>query len=339
MYAILDDIKNRSLKKVYLLFGDERYLVKQYKERLIYAYTGVKSMSELRGDMNYLRLQGEDVSVEKITDFGMTFGFFANYRLIVVENSGYFDKGGNGEALVSFINALPDQTYIVFAEENVLKTSKLYKTVEKIGHCAEFKQMNEERIKQWIAKRAANEGKSITLGAANEIIKRIGFDMSDIATELEKLFCYCMDKEVIEKQDVMEIVTVHLSDHVFDMIAAMGRGDSKQALSLYYDLLGLKVPSMRILSLLIRQFNQLYLVRDLTDKGFDKRRIAEKTDIQLFIVDKCLGQISGFSLKGLRNALIDCAEYEKNFKTGNISEKLGLEVLLVKYSNKEERNN
>ena len=338
MYVILDDIKNRKLKQVYLLFGEEKYLIRQYRDSLIKNVTKKSNLSELKGDMNYLRIEGTDATPTAIVDFGNTIPFFADYRLLVVENSGLFE-GDAGNKVAEFLNDIPEQTTILFVENTVYRTTKLFKAVEKYGHCAEFKQMTEDKIKQWIAKRAASEGKSITVGAVNEVIKRIGYDMSDISMELEKLFCYCLNKEVIEKSDVETIVTTHLSDHVFDMIAAMGRGDSEEALRLYYDLLGLRVPCQKIHSLIVRQFNQLYMVRELRDKGYDKRRIADKTGMKPFVVDKCLGQIAGFSLKGLRNALTDCAEYEQNYKLGNISDKLGLEIILVKYSNKEQRDN
>ena len=67
-----------------------------------------------------------------------------------------------------------------------------------------------------------------------------------------------------------EICTVQTTGQIFEMIRALAEKNQKKALNLYYDLLSLKEPPMRILFLIARQFNQLLLVKSLAAKGYDR---------------------------------------------------------------------
>ena len=42
--------------------------------------------------------------------------------------------------------------------------------------------------------------------------------MDNIYMELEKLICYCMDKDVVEASDVEAVCTNRITNHIFDMI-------------------------------------------------------------------------------------------------------------------------
>lgn len=66
--------------------------------------------------------------------------------------------------------------------------------------------------------------------------------MENIDKELEKLLCYCMDKDVIELSDVEAVTTEQITNKVFEMVDAIASHKQKRALELYYDLLALKEP-------------------------------------------------------------------------------------------------
>ena len=64
------------------------------------------------------------------------------------------------------------------------------------------------------------------------------------------------------------------------MLRAVTEKKQKKALDLYYDLLALKEPPMRILFLLARQFNLIWQVKELEKEGYDQCRIAKRTGLQ-----------------------------------------------------------
>ena len=229
MQRINEDIKNGKFKQCYLLYGEEAYLRKQYRDRLKQAMTA-------EGDtMNYSYFEGKDISVPAVIDLAETLPFFADRRVIVMENSGLFKHGG--EQLAEYLQEPAQSAYFILVETEADKRSKLFKTVSSKGMAVEFPVQSEATLKKWILGMIKKEGKQITEPALHYFLEKTGTDMENIRKELEKLICYCMEKDAIREQDIEDICTKRVSSHIFDMINAVADKQQKKALDLYYDLL------------------------------------------------------------------------------------------------------
>lgn len=160
-------------------------------------------------------------------------------------------------------------------------------------------------------------------------LEKTGNDMENIDRELEKLFCYTLGKEVISAEDVEAVCTVQTTGRIFEMISCIAEGKRKQALELYYDLLALKEPPMRILFLIARQFQILLQVKELGRQGYDHKFIASKAGIPEFTVRRNLSQSGRFTTEQLKNAVLNCVKTEESVKTGNLNDRMAVELLIV----------
>ena len=106
----------------------------------------------------------------------------------------------------------------------------------------------------------------------------------------------------------------------------------KEALELYYDLLALKEPPMRILFLLVRQFNILLQVKTMVAAGMEQNQIADRAGLRSFTIRRYRSEAGHFSVQKLKEALRDCARAEEDVKTGRLDDRLSVELILVKYS-------
>ncbi|MDE6815749.1 MAG: DNA polymerase III subunit delta, partial [Lachnospiraceae bacterium] len=106
----------------------------------------------------------------------------------------------------------------------------------------------------------------------------------------------------------------------------------QKALALYYELLALKEPPLRILFLIARQFNLLMQVKALQGKGFSNKTIGEKVGLSGFIAGKYVTQSQRFTAQELRLAVEACVETEEAVKTGKMDDRMSLELLIVRYS-------
>lgn len=324
MKTIDNDIKFGQLKKVYLLYGEERYLVRQYRDKL------KKALTSPDDTMNFSAFEGDDVNVKEIIDLAETLPFFADRRVILIEDSKLFKKGG--DELAEYLENLPETTYFVFVEEEVDKRSRLFKAVTKQGNAVEFVTQTDETLMKWIGARISREGKNITQAAYRTFIAKTGTDMENIEKELEKLICYCMDKDVIEPEDVEAVTTEQISNKVFDMVDAIASHRQKQAMDLYYDLLALREAPMRILFLITRQFQILLTVKVMSNQGFGNKDIASKAGCPEWTVRKYQGQAKAFSLEQIKKAIQDGVEYEEAVKTGRMNDQMAVELFVVTYS-------
>ena len=260
MQTLNKDLKEQNFKRTYLLFGEEDFLKKSYKNRLKDGITG--------GDtMNYNYFEGKNVDVKEVMNLADTMPFFADRRLILLEDTGFF-KSAAGEELVSYLPQMPDSTCMVFVESEVDKRNRLYKKVKELGYAAELSRQDASQLARWAGGILAKDGKRITGRTMDLFLASAGDDMENIRMELEKLVSYVGDREVVTDEDVRAICTVHVTSKIFEMVGAIVGGDTKKAMDLYEDLLTLKEPPMRILYLIARQFNQILQVKELMGKGW-----------------------------------------------------------------------
>lgn len=324
MKNLNEDIRTGSFRSVYLLYGEEAYLKNQYKNRL-------KQAVLPDGDtMNFSYWEGKGIDVRQIIDQAETMPFFADHRLIMIEDSGFF-KNATPE-LAEYLPGMPPETIMVFVENEVDKRGKLFKAVKNKGRVVELGRQDARTLTSWVLGMLRKEKLNITKDAMELFLEKAGDDMENIEHELEKLISYVYGKDAIEKSDVEAICTVTTENKIFDMVRAVAERRQRQALDLYYDLLALKEPPMRILFLIARQFNQMLQLRDLRDQGFDNKAVASKAGLAPFIVTKILGQASHYDKEKLRQAVTDCVEAEASVKTGRLGDRLAVELLIVKYS-------
>ncbi len=324
MKNLNEDIKTGSFKPVYLLFGEEDYLKNQYKNRLRQAILP-------DGDtMNFSVFEGKGLDVRQVIDQAETLPFFADHRVILVEQSGCF-KNASPE-LAQYIPQIPEETVLIFVEKEVDKRGKLFKAVQKKGRAVELGRQDERTLQTWVLGMLKKEKRSISRDALAVFLEKAGNDMENIGNEMEKLLTYTYGQETIDREDVEAICTVTTESRVFDMIRAVAEKKQKQALDLYYDLLSLKEPPMRILFLIARQFNQMLQIKDLRERGYQAQEIASKAGIAPFIVKKSLSQAAHFEMKELVRAVKDCVEAEEAVKTGRLTDSLAVELVIVKYS-------
>lgn len=329
MQQVNEDIKSGQLKQMYLLYGEEAYLRRQYRDKLKEALTGGEGSSDfsMGVSMNSHSFEGKEQNIGEIIDLAETLPFLAERRVLVFENTGLFKAGG--EKLAEYLAEPSPTAYFVFAESEVDKRSRLFKQVQKGGRAVEFSTQDERTLKRWVAGILKKDGKQITESCAEYFLDKVGTDMGNIRLELEKLICFCMDRDVVEKEDVDFVCTTRISSHIFDMVAAIGDRQTKKALTLYYELLALKEPPMRILFLIARQCNALLQVKQLKNKGFDNKTIGTKTGLPGFVAGKYAAQAAKFKERDLRRAVEKCVESEEAVKTGRLNDTLSVELLIM----------
>lgn len=321
---IQEDIKTGNFKQVYLLFGEEAYLKQQYKQKL------VDALNPDGDTMNFSRYEGKGIEVKGIIDLCETMPFFADRRVILLEDTGFFKN--KCEELADYMKELPDYMVLIFAESEVDKRSRMYKTVKSAGRAVEFARQDEKMLMRWAAGVLAKEGKKITQRDMELLLAKTGTDMGNLRMELEKLITYTWGREVVTSGDIEEVCTTQTQNKIFDMVRAVTEKNQKKALDLYYDLLTLKEPPMRILFLLAKQYRQMFLAKQLSVEGASQNEIMSRLGVPAFAVRNILSCARAYSLQELEEAVRDFADAEEAVKTGRLGDVLSVELLIIKYS-------
>ena len=326
MRRIDEDIANGQFKNLYLIYGEEDYLKLQYKNKLIAALVN-------DGDnMNFSKYEDNGINTAQIIDQAETMPFFAEHRVILIENSGFGKK--MPEDLGNYLSTIPEFTVFIFVEPTADKRGKLYKAAKVAGRDIEINMPNEAVLAKWVGAQLNAAGKQMKKDAWSQFLNMTHESMDNMSRELEKLITYVGDRNQITIDDVNAICIAKVETKIFDMLNAISAKDMVKTMDLYQDMLSAKEPPMRILTMIVRQFRQMKVVKELSGFGNNASTIAGKVGMPDFAVRRTMQLAGNFSDKEITNLLNDAADFEEKFKTGRLDEKLAVELIIMKYAGK-----
>lgn len=325
MERLNKDIKEHNFRHFYLLYGDEAYLRLKYKDSLVKGIIGEDTM-------NYSYFEGKDIDINAVIDLAETMPFFADRRLIVIENSGLLKEGG--ERLADYLSGMPDYLYIVMSEYETDMRSKLSKVCKNIGTCVEMKPYEGYQMKMWVASKLKKVGKKMTENDIEYLLKTAGSDMTTLNNEIDKLINYAAEREIVTAKDVDLLVTRQIDNNIFDMISAIGNRNQRVALDIYYDMLTLREAPAKILSLIARQYNLLLQTKELISLRETDKVIASKIGVPPFFVKEYTSQARLYSRDELKKAFEKCVIANEDIRIGKLKDVLAVELLIIELSHK-----
>jgi len=323
MKDLKNDIAKGSFKKVYLLFGPEQYLVKQYRDMLAEAL--VPDADEL--SLVKLSTDGKTIDVNDIISECDTLPFFSERRVVMLSDTGLFSA--EGRALAEYIPNIPETTTLIITEEKADKKTVLYKTIAKIGTAAEFTTPDEKTLMGWVSMRLGEAGLRITSADAAFLVETAGINMFNLSNEIDKLAAYCEGKNVVKREDIVLVTVNDIEDKIFVMTDKVSRGDISGALPLLDDLFRLNVKPIQILGALKTTFSRLAEIRKRLDDGESAYLIGRNMNIYSRYLDGYISIVSGHTYKEILGAYDAIVQAGVDITSGITTEQETALVLLM----------
>ena len=278
--------------------------------------------------MNFSYYDGNSgYDVKEMIETLTSFPFFADYRLVIVEDSGLF--GSAGAEFAETVEQLPETTVLVMTEQAPDKRTKLYKAIQKAGHVCEFNTPDANEASAILRERFTAAGKKISSAALAYFVDYVGGDLFNMTNEADKLIDFTGTRDTITEADINEICSMQIERKIFEITDNLINHNKKEAMRIYYDLIALKESPLGILRFLMSQYNQLLLVRDAIDAGSPDARIASECKLAPWLVKRLRSRLRNFTRRQILASLVQCLNTEESIKTGNIAENTGVEILLA----------
>lgn len=323
MKNIKKHIKEKSFRNFYLLYGEDDYMKRLYKNKLKEALLGDSD------DINYSYFAGAKPDINKIISSAETLPFFSDKKVIIIENSNLFSESNE---LSDYMKTAPNTAFFVFVESKVDKRNKMYKTIKELGYVCEMNGLTEYELMAFAKGELSKEGVQISDNDLRYLINKVGTDMNIIVNECAKLSSYCYEKKVVLKQDINDICITLLENKIFEMLDNVANNNSTKALSLYNDLISIKESPAKILHLITRHYTILYKIYCGQKSGINQSNICSLIKIPPFAFKKYMLQLSKYTEDRLINIIEKCLDIEESFKTGKIDEQIGVEILIIDFS-------
>lgn len=321
-------------RPAYILTGEERFLLKQIKTRLLTTLLtpGSESM-----DLVQITGNGKVASIDagRLLSEIETPPFFSVTKVIVVERSGFFEKawqmdGDEWKRLEQALLSIPDRCSLIFIEDKVTHNNALLKKMRQQGALSvKLDIQSQQDLLAWVSGLCHREGYRITREAADSLIARCELSMSDIMNELTVIFLYYAytRQEDITLEDIDLLCREDMTGKIFDLTDAIARKRVDEALMHLDVLLARREAPLFIQTMLARQTRDLLVAKEL--KTAD-RIIGSGLTASHFFARKLAGQAGRFQTEQLERMLEDAFQADWAVKTGKIDGEDALSLLVIK---------
>lgn len=337
---------------IYLLHGPDE-LLRSERLETIRAGLGAPELAELSTTW----LEGRKASVNEVCYHCDVVPFLTERRLVIVSGllaqlkrrqqagKGKTDEAraeatpsraeGERNALLAYLPTLPTSTDLVLNEgEKLAQNDAFYREIARLSAAGQAEILLCEApdlrdLPDWVLRRARQRGGTIERDAAFDLATSIGRNLRLLDNELDKLLIYRGGAGPIRREDVRLLVPYTQEANIFDMVDAIGQGESAKAVRLLQELLRDGAAPLYLLSMIVRQFRILVQVSDLMGGGLGKDAIAKAIGLHPYPTEKAMQQARRWRIAELQAAYDYLLEADLAIKTGKIADTLAVELAVV----------
>lgn len=320
-------------RPAYILCGEETYLVRQIRQRLLEELStpGSESLDQVSivGDGNMRSIDWKRVMAEIETP-----PFLSSKKVIALAKTGLFSSalgsGREAEELEELLTHIPDFCCVIFVEETVIYNNRLLRRMREAGALsAKLDKQNMTDLTRWVAGLCNRENLRITREAAESLILRCEFSMSDLMSDLSTVFLYYQytGKKHIRPEDIDFLCREDMTGKIFDLTDAIAERKIDEALRMIDIFRERREAPLYILAMLARQSRDLMIAKEVSDI---ERVIGSGVTKSSFYARKLVNQARRFSMEKLESMLEGCYQADLAIKTGRIDDQDAVTVVVVR---------
>jgi len=268
-YATLRaDLRKETIAPVYVLFGEEDYLVDEAVDAIIAAAIGTGD----RG-FNLDVVYGGDTDGRDIVARASSFPMMAGRRVVVVRDADRM-SARDTEILSAYVERPSPTTCLVLVGEKPDFRKKPFSFVRKAGAAIEFRHLFENQIPAWVTDHVARGGRRIDAEAAKLLAASTGTSLRGVTNELDKLAVYLGERKVIGEDDVCAVVGVSKEFTVFELQKAIGLHQTARAVTILSHMIEERKQVPVVIASLTTYFTTLWKLYEIRRQGVS---VGEKT--------------------------------------------------------------
>ncbi len=302
---LVADIKNKKLKPIYFLMGEEAYYIDKISD-----FIEASVLAEEDRGFNQMVLYGRDVSVDDIVGNAKRYPMMAEYQVIIVKEAQ--DLSRTIENLAKYAeNPQPTTVLVVnYKYKKIDKRKALYKTLKKTGVVYESKKLYENQVADWIRRVLSPKKYTISPKAAQMLVEFLGTDLSKINNELEKLQIILPEGTQISPDHIEENIGISKDYNNFELRKAVGERNAIKAHKIvnYFADNPKDNPMVVTVLLLFNFFSQLLHFHGLKDKS--PRSVASALKINPYFVKEYITAARNFPMRKVSVVVATLREFD-----------------------------
>lgn len=318
-----DSLQREQIKPLYLLYGDETFLIDESLHLL-----ETKALGDGLRDFNFNTFYGGDVDVAQLRDAIETLPMMAARRVIVVKDAHELtDK--EWDQLLPLIDEPVGSSVFVAIANKIDKRKKSMKRFLDNGVVVEFKRPFDNQIPDWIRTIARKHSLKLAPGATELLHQLVGSNLQDINSEMLKLSQLLGSEKTVTEDVILKSVSHTRIDSVFDLTDAIGAGDLARALGCLVNLLDHGQNEVGVVALIARHVRILRLINEGLKEGLSGARLSSRAGVSPYFLKNYIDQARGWSEPRLDRTFEALLDTDRALKSSPVASHIWLENFVV----------
>jgi DNA polymerase III, delta subunit len=331
--AALQHIRAGRVRPVYLCWGQETYLMREFVQGALAAV-----VEEPYRDFAVSKYDLQQTPLAAVLDDAETAPFLAPVKVVIAEEARFFTGARDKSAADHDIDRLSEyllhpaeHTVLIFTvqADKLDERKKIVKTLRDQNAVVDCPTPGAGDLHAWMHRQAEELGFRIEQEAVEYVLLNTGPNLQFLRRELEKLAVFAGESGTVTKDDAAQVAVRSVEQNVFEMIDEMVAGRTGRAAAMLNELIRQREEPVKIVALLARQFRLILQAKELSERGFSAQEMAAQIGVPPFVAKRVVQQAARYSFAQLSAMLERLAELDYRMKTGKVDKRLGLELLLL----------
>lgn len=325
-------IKEDAPGQLYYLYGNEKFLIKLYYDKLVEKIAGKHP-----SDFSFHTFRTLD-NIDQIAVATGAVPFMGGRNFVGIADADA-SKLSDGEfsKLMELLENIPQGTAVVVAQLTAnpdmgkAKNKKLLAALTKLGNAVQLNKMGEIALQKQLVTWALKRGAALNQADAGRIVSYCGTDLQNLRNELDKL-CAFTDNGEITREAIEQVVVKNFEARVFDLSKYVVTGDCDNAYRQLDQLFYQREEPISILAVLSSTYVDMYRVRAVIESGGKAQDAAGIYDYKRkeFRLNQAERYAKKLPTQALRDSLSVLAETDELMKSTPRDNALLLQELIAK---------
>lgn len=285
--------------------------------------------------LNMMEFDAREADIDQIIDYCKTTPFFAEKKIVILKYPIFLTGQKDCKDYTSFIEGLkkylenenPTTLFIIYANyESLDERKSIVKWLKENTRFKKVEPPNKTQLINIVSKILEAKNSSMSFSDIEYLIDRVGNNLTDVSSELEKLATYKKGGP-ITKKDMEEFIVFDINSRIFELSNAILNKDVALSITLYEQLLNEGEEPIVLISILASQIRIALLCKNYLKQRLSKQDIVKKLKVHPYKVDLALKL--NFTTEDLKDTLLKLADLDFKIKTGQINKFHGLKVFIL----------
>ncbi|SEH60107.1 DNA polymerase III, delta subunit [Halobacillus karajensis] len=328
---------NVKQSQVYLLYGEESYLIQEYKNKIIQ-----NTLKKEDQEFNVSQYDLEEIPIEDAVTDAETFPFLGEGKVVIANHPVFLKAKPDKlpfehdiDVLLEYLQNPAEYTVLILVApyEKLDERKKVFKQLKKNGEVISCHSVKEWDIDQWVQTLARDLHITVPEEIHELFAQEIGANLMALRKEMEKLALNVGEGGVVTRELAEQLLSHSVEASGLKLVDAVMEKDLSRAIRIYKDLEKLNEEPIALTALLASQFRIITQAKVLKQKGYGQNQMRSYIKAHPYVIKMALKRETRFTQQELDQVMDQLAETDHSLKQGKMEKSLAFEMLLYRLIN------